>query len=50
MTYPYLPGLSEDLPHKSGIKTDMVVAMLLAYWSEDLPHKSGIKTQRVKLF
>ena len=36
---------SEDLPHKSGIKTKSVLGVLNAGMkSEDLPHKSGIKT------
>ena len=36
--------MSEDSPHKSGIKTNQAQAMLYAQSSEDSPHKSGIKT------
>ena len=38
------PDKSEDLPHKSGIKTPRVFVDLAISGSEDLPHKSGIKT------
>ena len=36
---------SEDLPHKSGIKTGQIQQPLSRCLSEDLPHKSGIKTK-----
>ena len=35
---------SEDSPHKSGIKTKLLVTSLDLVKSEDSPHKSGIKT------
>ena len=36
--------VSEDLPHKSGIKTNSRKEGEWRKQSEDLPHKSGIKT------
>ena len=39
-----IAGLSEDSPHKSGIKTTVAEAEERHAASEDSPHKSGIKT------
>ena len=37
-------SLSEDSPHKSGIKTNQIAIGKGTLLSEDSPHKSGIKT------